>query len=324
MNRKVSVILPVYNAESTIKQALISIVNQSYNNLEIIIVNDGSNDNTEKIVMSIDDPRIIYVKNSRNEGLIYTLNRGLSIATGDYIARMDADDISLPDRLEKQVSFLDNNNDYVIVGGQIEFFGNTNKSNRAYLLPCNDEEIRVGLLYFCPFYHPTVVFRKEIVSLYKLFYDKDYLHAEDYKMWSNISAIGKMYNLPDIVLKYRISENQISSKYSLSQIKKTIKIKRENINSFLKSINFEYELPQKVTLDSIKLFNSVKDKKNYSNRITVQLNIILFLLYFSCDKKKKLLYWAFHNIGDLTFRQFLILFLSIFKKKWIWYNINCL
>lgn len=172
MNRKVSVILPVYNAESTIKQALISIVNQSYSNLEIIVVNDGSDDNTEIVVMSVADPRIIYVKNSKNEGLIYTLNRGLSIATGDYIARMDADDISLPDRLEKQVFFLDNNKDYVIVGGQIELFGSIDKSNRAYVLPCNDEDIRAGLLYFCPFYHPTVVFRKEIISVHNLFYDK--------------------------------------------------------------------------------------------------------------------------------------------------------
>lgn len=324
MSRKVSVILPVYNAENTVKQALISIVNQTYNNLEIIIINDGSNDNTEEIVRSVADSRIIYVKNDKNEGLIYTLNRGLSMATGEYIARMDADDISLPDRLEKQVNFLDNNKDYIMVGGQIEFFGNTN-SNKAYILPCNDDDIRAGLLYYCPFYHPTVLFRKEVVSLYKLFYNKDYIHAEDYKMWSDISAIGKMYNIPDIVLKYRISDNQISNKYSLPQIKKSIQIKRENIKSFLKNINFDYDLPQIVTLDSIKLFNTIKGQCEYSPNTIKLLNTILFLLYFSCNKKIKLLYLTFYNIRSFTFKQLIILFLSILnRKKWIWYNINYL
>ena len=118
----VSVILPAYNAQDTIAESIDSILNQSFRDFELIVINDGSTDATEKVIAQYDDSRIRYFANPGNQGLIYTLNRGLELSQGKYIARMDADDISLPARFEKQVRILEEHPEIIVCGPLIKVF----------------------------------------------------------------------------------------------------------------------------------------------------------------------------------------------------------
>ena len=117
----VSVILPAYNCEKFIGKAIQSVLQQTFSDLELIIINDGSTDKTEFAILAFDDPRIIYIKNQMNKGLVFTLNRCIELAKGKYIARMDADDICLPERFAKQKTFLDQNENIAVVATTIEF-----------------------------------------------------------------------------------------------------------------------------------------------------------------------------------------------------------
>ena len=119
---KVSVVMPAYNAEAYIGAAMESILSQSFGDFEFLILNDCSTDGTEAIIQSYDDPRIVYIKNEKNMGVAATLNKGLAAAQGEYIARMDADDFSLPQRFEKQVAYLDAHPEVVVLGTQVQFF----------------------------------------------------------------------------------------------------------------------------------------------------------------------------------------------------------
>ena len=119
---RVSVILPAYNAEAYLKEAIDSILNQTFPDFQLIVINDCSTDGTEEIIRQYADPRLVPVKNEKNLGIAATLNRGLSLAQGDYIARMDADDISLPHRLERQVAYLDAHPDIAVLGTNVETF----------------------------------------------------------------------------------------------------------------------------------------------------------------------------------------------------------
>ncbi|WP_158258962.1 glycosyltransferase [Photobacterium sp. NCIMB 13483] len=224
MNKLVSVIVPVYNGEKHVELALLSIINQTYKNLEIIVVNDGSTDNTSLIInrISAEDKRV-KIFNRNNCGLIDTLNFGLENCSGDYIARMDSDDISYPTRIQKQLEFLEKNNNVVICGTQFEMFGvNVGISN----LPISNEMCKLQLNFSTPFCHPTTMFRKT-----RLKYNKYYIHSEDYKFWVDLSKYGDFANLNEVLLKYRTHEKQVSKKYNTIQITNQVKISNEKIGS---------------------------------------------------------------------------------------------
>ena len=161
MTPSVSVVMPVYNEERYLPQAIESILGQTYQDIEVIIVNDGSSDRSEDIILSYHDPRIRYVKQD-NRGLAVSLNHGLSLARGEYIARMDADDVSFPLRLERQVSFLENNAAYVLVGTWAEIWSEEQKTRRIHKHPSSDALLRTFLLFDNPFVHSSVMFRTEV------------------------------------------------------------------------------------------------------------------------------------------------------------------
>lgn len=205
----VSVILPVYNAEKYLEEAIESILNQSFDDFELIIIDDGSTDLSASIIQSYQDQRIVFISNHQNKRLIETLNIGLSRAKGKYIARMDADDISLPDRLSKQVEFLENNIDYVLVGTNYQTFG---FSSEVSDLPITDEEIKLELFFKCPLAHPTVMIRNEVIQKKQIYYPAEFLHMEDIALWFKLMNEGKFANLRDVLLKYRIDGQNISVK----------------------------------------------------------------------------------------------------------------
>ncbi len=206
----VSVLLPVYNAEKYLHEAITSVLQQSYKDFELIIINDGSSDKSDEIIRSFKDPRIRYLINEQNIKLIKTLNRGIDEALGKYIARMDADDICMPDRFLRQVEFLEANNDYVMCGSWARIIdGEGNITGRIKRID-TDGMIRSNMLFTTPFLHPTVMIRTE--ALKKERYSDVALHCEDLELWIRLAANGdaKFKNLPYFLLEYRWHTTNVS------------------------------------------------------------------------------------------------------------------
>ncbi len=214
----ISVILPVFNAESYISESVSSILSQTFNDFELIIINDGSTDNSESIILSFNDERIKYYRNDKNRGLIYTLNRGLKLSKGKYIARMDADDICNPNRFEEQISFLQNHIDIGVVGSEAIIFQGEYKDcpkNKCgyFHKPKTDKEIKAKLFVDNPIIHPTVLIRKEILEKTNG-YNSNFYQVEDLALWIELSKNTKFYNIPNPLINYRITP---SSETRLSQ-----------------------------------------------------------------------------------------------------------
>ncbi len=193
--------MPVYNADLFLRQAIDSILNQTYKHLEFIILDDGSTDNSCDIIESYStkDKRIRAFYTKENRGIVYQLNKGISEARGRFIARMDADDISLPQRIEKQVSFLEQNSDISIVGSNVRFIVENRIFPRRSHLPLLDQEIKAYMLFFTPFYHPSVVLRIEIFHHFR------YSEAtiEDYALWIKVLSKFNAANIEECLLIYR-------------------------------------------------------------------------------------------------------------------------
>jgi glycosyltransferase involved in cell wall biosynthesis len=213
---KISVLMPAYNAEKYIKEAIESILNQTFVDFELLIINDGSTDNTEKEILSFTDGRIIYVKNETNLGLANSLNKGIKLAKGKYIARMDSDDISLPSRLEVQVDFLDKYEDIALCSTGLQMFGANDKliTGRA-----DFEEIKIDLLFSSAIGHASSMFRKDVFTQNNLFFNQYFFPAEDYELWTRAVFYCKMTNLPVPYYLYRIYEHQVTATDPRSAIK---------------------------------------------------------------------------------------------------------
>ena len=226
-NPLVTVLLPVYNAEKYIGTAIESILDQTYEDFELLIINDGSTDRSQEIIKSYTDDRIQLVNNERNLKLIATLNKGLELARGIYIARMDADDISLPDRLELQVDFMQKNQNVGLCGSWYESFGDNNSVVRY---PTSNDKIRIMMLYQTPFCHPSLMFRKELFSKNNIRFDPEFIHAEDLDVWVRLSGITQFANLPKILLRYRIHSSSISIAFTLTQQENTLRILKKQFH----------------------------------------------------------------------------------------------
>ena len=226
----VSVIMPVYNGAMYLKEAIESILSQTYHNFEFIIINDGSTDDSEQIILSYDDSRINYIKNPANYTLINTLNIGFSLAKGKFIARMDQDDISHPERLEKQVNFFDSNPEYGLLGTGVNLIKNGGKEKLLY--HTDHTSLKFALAFYCPFIHPSVMLRTTVFDSFIFFYDENYVHGEDYELWTRLAFKTKMANLPEYLLDYRLHASQISSQYNLHQIDLAISIRKKYLSNY--------------------------------------------------------------------------------------------
>lgn len=242
---KVTVLMPVYNGEKYLREAIDSILNQTFSDFEFLIINDGSTDKSVEIINSYNDSRICLIHNTDNLGLINSLNKGLELADGEYIARMDSDDISLPKRLERQVNVMDENLDVGICGTWFDFINLDYKVRH----PIESPVIKVHLLINTAFGHPTVMLRKKILKESQWFYDKNYKHAEDYDFFSRLSDNTECYNVPEVLLKYRDHPEQISQLFWKEQ---SVVVDRIRINRIIKlGLDTSYE-ERKVHLDLIK------------------------------------------------------------------------
>ena len=198
---KVTVLMPVYNAERCLREAINSILSQTFDDFEFLVIDDGSTDGSAAIIQSCTDPRRRFVQNPRNLGLTATLNLGLGMAQGKYIARMDADDVSLPERLAKQVAFLDMHPDVGIVGVWAEAFGD---AQFRIPHPPDAETIRAKLLFDSALVHPAVLMRRAFLDTHHLRY-QPLGHFEDYELWQRAARLFPLANIPEILFRYRVS-----------------------------------------------------------------------------------------------------------------------
>ena len=224
---KISVVMTAYNAENHIGQAIESILNQTFANFEFIIINDGSTDSTAEMISSFVDSRIQFINNKRNQGLTAMLNQGFDLAKGEYIARMDADDISLPERFAKQVAFMDANPDTGVLGTWFQNFG----ADDAICEHIANVSI-LDLLQGCQICHPSAMLRKSMFDKHDLRYSLECLTAQDYELWSRAVRVMKIANLQEVLLRYRWHETNVSIKRMNSQKSTALRV-QQNILDFL-------------------------------------------------------------------------------------------
>lgn len=233
----VSVVMGCYNSEKFIIEAIDSILSQTISDIEFIIIDDCSKDKTKEIIKSYHDDRIILVENSVNKGLGYNLNYGVNISRGRYIARMDADDISLPKRFEKQVKYLESHPDVVCVGTWSKKIGDINMRSRLfsrYIKTSTDyERLKALILFGTPMMHPSVMFNGDMLRANGINYDPSFRKAQDYELWSRIIWNYRITNIPEVLLYYRYSSGQASNKNRSEQVSLSDKIYRRLLEKVL-------------------------------------------------------------------------------------------
>lgn len=206
----VSVIMPAYNCENYVEQALESLLRQTYTNLEIIIVDDCSTDNTWGVIQSVakKDSRIKAYQNKVNSHIVKTLNFAIEKTSGEYLARMDSDDERLPDSIALQVEYLEKHPDVVVVGGFSELCDEHMNVLNLREYPTEDAQIRKKIFRFSPFTHACIVMRKSAIP--SPAYDVNFDCAEDYNLYFNLAKKGKLANIPTVVYKIRTHKKSIS------------------------------------------------------------------------------------------------------------------
>ena len=221
----VSVLMPVYNGEKFLAAAIESILSQSYRHFELIVIDDGSSDATSVILDDYlrRDQRIIVIKNSRNLGIVKSLNRGISRCRGHYIVRMDSDDLALSGRIEKQVAFMEQHPHIAASGGAVRYI---DARGRDYGIIRKSTPNAAGLLWANPLLHPTVIIRKSALSCG---YQEKYRYAEDYFLWLYLSRHGGLHATSEVLLAYRISHEATRVKCLKRVLWATLKVKKDAV-----------------------------------------------------------------------------------------------
>ncbi len=241
-NPLVSVVMATHNRAEYLKKAADSVFAQTYKNIELVIVNDASTDKTLEVISELarKDKRIIALTNETNSGYQKSLNRGVSLARGEYIARIDDDDTwPDPQKLEKQVGFLQNRKDYFLVGGGAIWIDKTGKEIFRYLSPKENKEIRKQILLKNQFVHSSVVFRKKDWEKAGK-YSEEWLYC-DWALWLELGKMGKLYNFPEYFVNYLKWENNITNFNVRKNLKEEIAIRKEyrmNYPNYSKAIIF--------------------------------------------------------------------------------------
>lgn len=207
---KVSIVMPVFNGEKYLREAATSILNQTFTDIELVIINDGSTDNTESILDEIAvDQRVRVLSNGKNIGLTLTRNKGLRKSKGEYVAMLDSDDIALPNRIEKQLAFLETNRDFALIGSSIDLINSSGKYIRTQHYPTPSAYIPSLLFFQNNFAQSAVMIRKS--ALPDQCYREEYPQGEDYDLWIRISGVHKTANINSVLVKYRMHDESVSN-----------------------------------------------------------------------------------------------------------------
>lgn len=280
----ISVILPVYNGEKFLKAAIDSVLQQTYTNFEFIIINDGSKDNSEKICTSYTDSRIRYYSFD-NSGLAKTLNKGIELAQGDFIARQDQDDISLPQRLELQMKFMEKNPDVILLGTSGIIINEIDAKIGEHKHPTSSSVLAFDLMFDNPFIHSSVIFRKKHKG-FSFFYPESPDVFEDYGMWSEMSFHGKIANLEDSLIHYRHHPGGMSKMDSIKRKRMLYTQSTQNIKRLVSGKLTDNEIE-----NLCNLFFHQYDKGTCFNKNEIMdtLSIISELLSEKFPEEKKLI-----------------------------------
>lgn len=294
----VTVFIPVYNCENYIKDCLDSIVNQTYKNLEILLIDDGSSDNSLNIIKEYKDKRIRIIQNKVNKGIPYTRNLGLKESRGEYLAIMDADDISLKNRIEKQVDFLEKNKEIDVVGTFYKQFGG--KLSRDIKEYKTSEEIDIGLLFGTQLANPTTMIRLETLRKNDISYNLECFVAQDYELWTQISKVGKLAVLPEILFKYRYGHENITKKSTVEKYQKRKRVIDSIHNNILDFYKFDLDEEDKIKYNRLFDDNPLNPiDKNFIEEVNFVLKkMIIFNIdnqVFDKDLFEKILYQAVVN-----------------------------
>jgi len=209
---KVTVFMAAYNAEEFLRPAMESVLNQTFRDFEFLIVNDGSTDKTQEILESYKDPRIRIIVHETNKNLVISRNDGLRNAKGEYIVIMDADDISVPTRIGKQVAFMDAHPNIGICGSWIRTFGDSSGFTVKYYT--DPDDIKASILFDASLANPSVIMRRSVIDKKHLRYNPEHIYCEDYGLWFTASSVTKFANIPKIFLLYRINKKSFTKTFS--------------------------------------------------------------------------------------------------------------
>lgn len=281
--KKVSILMPMYNSEKYIKESINSILNQEYKNFELIIVDDGSIDSSIEIVKEYNDSRIKLYENIENKGLPYTRNKLLSLATGEYIALLDSDDIALKNRIKVQVEFLEKNKNIDIVGSSAIIFGKY-KIEKASKVITGIDDIKCNLMFGNCMLNSTIMMRKEFIEKNNLLYRKECIVCQDYSFFVDAALVGNIENMNISTIKYRTGHENITKKSKTKNIKLRKNILKEiGVRSFKGNGFFldetEYELISKYIWEK-----SENIEYNY-NEFNELIKILNKVIVINKDKK---------------------------------------
>lgn len=274
--------MSVYNGERYLKEAIDSILNQTYKDFELIMVNDGSTDNSEKIILEYEDSRIRYIKRN-NCGLAASLNHAVNISHGKFIARMDADDISYPQRLKLQYDCLTNNPNCIMTGSNadvIDMYGNYLYTSN---LPVEHRQIVMSLDKTSPFFHSSAFYRKDTFLKCGGYYEPVRHHVEDFILWNKLKNYGILNNIVEPLIKYRIVPEALTNRESV-KTNKMINIAKDIISG------------KRVPEEEMKLFYTNDNRKRsrlYSNYFC---KIGCIYLYKSPQKRLNAIYHFIHAL----------------------------
>jgi glycosyltransferase involved in cell wall biosynthesis len=277
---RVSVFMPVYNAGEDLVEAINSILNQTFSDFEFVIVNDGSKDKSLEIIQSFDDKRIRLINNEVNKGLIASLNIGLESCLGEFIVRMDQDDISLPTRIEKQVQFMDAHPDHGLIGSWFEDFGEQIET-KLVKYSTDDTQIRIRHLYQTHISHPTAVLRTSIIRAHQLRFDPAFVHGEDYEFWVKMSAFCKLSNVPELLVLKRDHPRNITNLFAQTMQDTCARVKQkqframglelstDEVNLYSRFADGEWTFPSTEMDTLTTLLESIKKANDQSQFIPV-------------------------------------------------------
>ncbi len=255
MKPLVSVLISAYNVVDYVEEAISAVMAQTYTHLEIVIIDDGSSDGTAEILKKLaeQDSRIRIITNEKNLGLIASLNKGLPLLKGEYIARTDSDDKVEPDWIEKLVTFLEKNSDIAACSANFVTFSDKKHAHSlikwqkdAYTssYPLTHTDICKAMLHNSPMVNALAVMRRKLISDFGLKYDEHYKHAEDYKFWFEAGKVGNLANLPDVLLHYRMHPMQTGAVKLEAQRNIAKKIRREAVNYYFEQNHIPFRLPE--------------------------------------------------------------------------------
>lgn len=272
----VSVIISTYNEEKYIIDSINSILNQNYKNIEVIVVDDASTDNTVNLIKNLKNDKIKLYINDVNKKLAYNLNFAILKSNGKYIARMDADDISRKNRIKMQVNYLESHKETDIIASFAKTFGDSNIIKKSL---CSYDEVRATLLFTNPICHPTVMFRKSSIDFT---YDERCVAGQDYELWSRIIDRKKIEILNEVLLDYRVVKRQRNPKYLQIQKENGLKARK-----YLFDKLFEFSYDKDKYWEIFKLLIDI-DFADFKPKTQKQMeNLIKFSDYLLEENRKK-------------------------------------